>query len=1270
MPNEITGIQKGAIIKAQDIYDRYHGIIDSLLQKAQSNAAELSSKISTFKNNLVGDSRPAWSALEASSYTEVSNKISNIITNLKSLETQWYGEDNSNSAHGGIQEYDSQYTDHQSRILYPLHVIKNDRSNRYAADGRVNQSDFIGAYHFKSTIESLYAIATSLRDIYVKFSDSSTTTDISVTKTPFSDIALTRPSAVDNYITDSSISVDSESPLSVHIVPFHDWILNTNANGCKMGVFDETSVYEHGWTSSSIDTHRYPDALVDKINSLYLINRNPNGRQIVRNLTSTSKGEQSKLSNFYSNDTQQYGFGQYPSAGISKEFYSMKYGTDISSEDGNIKISITSTPSIDLNDYFYKNIQESRDPQITDTIHNNVIRSKTLGNNHIVYAQTVNDMFKRLNIMLVQISSSLYGRYTYRHENGHIVNYGSGNPLGGLAYPEMLSWYSGGTSGGTINFLNRGNPIGGQADHTETYSGSLRNDSYVANEADNTWQSIKCGYPWIKNNPITSIAEIYDNYKGSTVPMSFNAGVENPAGTSNSVKVDNLTKGDYGYGTSSSGKYTIRASKQTSANSQVFTRYCISHPVELSVEQRITSDTPAGGGSPIYPSSDPSISSFKNLDINSKYLFMPYMTYLDSWYSATVNNIYVGKFLGQTENINKRSNIFESIGMPVQMKNRNQIWNSNEILSNYNDINVGLRLKKYDAGSSFTYFADNKFNLDIIEYIIKGIITVNEVNHTHPGSSVLDLYVEDNSVFNITLKYNEVTNVTGTVRGTVGDVTSTVYYGKNEYTIQSNQNISSFYKDALDAIMFDRYKFNDFYYDYEPLRFVDAIDAVAPYFSCGEDNLYLGGNWTTFWNWNIKKRLSSGSKQFQLYPRFNNVAGSDGKNMIQGNFYFSANHSNKISCSYTIPKSQQTVNLGYCDYMYIPVPNPVSVTKVSIDTYESINNIEVSGLCDAWWNNLEQIQIGMNIYTEESSEPSNILFHANLVPDIDYNLDYPVYTEDPKTNRRSFNASKVLSSSSLTGYNISATSTWNSSSKSFEFKISCSYTFPETISALNVSYIFSNEDGGKREFLNKPYTISPPSDTIVWYDNDAISSYSISGTFLSDSIVNKENAVKIKIGTAVENIGTIAFHNCTELTNIIIPNTIISVGDNAFFNCSSLSSIEIPNSVRKIGFRTFMNCSTLTSIVIGSGINTIHTGAFSSCPALSSITCLATSAPTVDANTFGISDSYYTGWNTHSSGNNVLKVPQGATGYETAGTAWKDTLLDSSKCGFHIEYES
>ena len=46
----------------------------------------------------------------------------------------------------------------------------------------------------------------------------------------------------------------------------------------------------------------------------------------------------------------------------------------------------------------------------------------------------------------------------------------------------------------------------------------------------------------------------------------------------------------------------------------------------------------------------------------------------------------------------------------------------------------------------------------------------------------------------------------------------------------------------------------------------------------------------------------------------------------------------------------------------------------------------------------------------------------------------------------------------------------------------------------------------------------------------------------------------------------------TEITNLIIPNSVTSIGSYAFFGCSSLTSITIPNSVTSIGDYTFQGC--------------------------------------------------------------------------------------------------
>ena len=156
------------------------------------------------------------------------------------------------------------------------------------------------------------------------------------------------------------------------------------------------------------------------------------------------------------------------------------------------------------------------------------------------------------------------------------------------------------------------------------------------------------------------------------------------------------------------------------------------------------------------------------------------------------------------------------------------------------------------------------------------------------------------------------------------------------------------------------------------------------------------------------------------------------------------------------------------------------------------------------------------------------------------------------------------------------------------------------------------------------------------------------------------------IPDSVTSIGRTAFYNCSDLASITIPNSVTSISSSAFYGCSSLTSIEIPNSVTSISSSAFQNCRGLTSVTIGSSVTSISSSVFYGCTSISSITCLATKAPTVSSGTFGSSANYYTGRNTYNQGINKLKVPSGATGYNTS--YWADPLQNSSKCGFTIEY--
>ena len=82
---------------------------------------------------------------------------------------------------------------------------------------------------------------------------------------------------------------------------------------------------------------------------------------------------------------------------------------------------------------------------------------------------------------------------------------------------------------------------------------------------------------------------------------------------------------------------------------------------------------------------------------------------------------------------------------------------------------------------------------------------------------------------------------------------------------------------------------------------------------------------------------------------------------------------------------------------------------------------------------------------------------------------------------------------------------------------------------------------------------------------------------------------------SVKSIIDWAFHDCTELTSITIPNSVTSIGYNAFDGCSGLTSVTIPNSVTSIGNGAFGACTGLTSITIPNSVTSIGNYAFRDC---------------------------------------------------------------------------
>ena len=69
-----------------------------------------------------------------------------------------------------------------------------------------------------------------------------------------------------------------------------------------------------------------------------------------------------------------------------------------------------------------------------------------------------------------------------------------------------------------------------------------------------------------------------------------------------------------------------------------------------------------------------------------------------------------------------------------------------------------------------------------------------------------------------------------------------------------------------------------------------------------------------------------------------------------------------------------------------------------------------------------------------------------------------------------------------------------------------------------------------------------------------------------------------------------AFYGCTNLTSISLPDNCIALDRFLFYGCTNLSSFIIPNSVESIGERAFYGCSSLTTITIPASVVYLYGG--------------------------------------------------------------------------------
>ncbi|MDE6289136.1 MAG: leucine-rich repeat domain-containing protein, partial [Ureaplasma sp.] len=111
---------------------------------------------------------------------------------------------------------------------------------------------------------------------------------------------------------------------------------------------------------------------------------------------------------------------------------------------------------------------------------------------------------------------------------------------------------------------------------------------------------------------------------------------------------------------------------------------------------------------------------------------------------------------------------------------------------------------------------------------------------------------------------------------------------------------------------------------------------------------------------------------------------------------------------------------------------------------------------------------------------------------------------------------------------------------------------------------------------------------------------------------------RINLPESIKNIYSGAFNGCTQLSSINLPKSLISLRNNVFYECSNLSSVVLPDTLTSIGTQLFYKCAKLSSVTLSKNISIIPDETFRECESLKSIS-LPTSITTIGVRAFYLS---------------------------------------------------